>query len=353
MPTSAPSRTRATALAFAVTGLATSALLWVRAANGGSGCGLSGGCDLVQASAWSSVLGIPLYVWGTVYFVVVVGGLLHGARPRWPRWLRGLTVTGGLGGAGLLALQAFSIGAWCPWCLCVDLAAIGLAVLALIGAPLSVQRRHRPLAFAAGVVAVGVAPPLLVDLSIEGGEAQTELAVPDLAQFEEPTADGVARIVEFVDVECPFCREQHARLAELLDGLGRDRVEVEVHHVPIPRHQHAAYAAAVATCCEAQDKGASALDRLMRADDLSPAGCRRAAAEAGVDLDALDACLRSDVPTERLAADREAATAVGLRSLPTCVIGGQRFEGLQSSETLRGAIESALERGEPGSDCST
>ena len=93
----------------------------------------------MQASEWSSVLGIPLYVWGTVYFVVVVGGLLRRAQPRWPRWLRGLTVTGGLGGAGLLALQAFSIGAWCPWCLCVDLAAIGLAVLAIVGAPLGVQ----------------------------------------------------------------------------------------------------------------------------------------------------------------------------------------------------------------------
>lgn len=307
----------------------------------------------MQASAWSSVFGIPLYVWGTVYFVVVAGGLLRSAQPRWPRWLRGLTVTGGMGGAGLLALQAVAIGAWCPWCLCVDLAAIGLAMLAVIGAPLSVKRRHRPLAFAAGVVAVGVAPPLLVDLAVGSGEAPTELAAPDLAQLEEPTEDGVARIVEFVDVQCPFCREQHARLAELLDGLGRDRVEVVVHHVPIPRHEHAAHAAAVATCCEAQDKGASAMDRLMRADDLSPAGCRRAAAEAGANLDALDACLASGVPSERLAADREAATAVGLRTLPTCVIGGQRFEGLQSRETLRGAIETAIEQGEPGSDCST
>lgn len=299
------------------------------------------------------MLGIPLYVWGTVYFVVVVGGLLLASQPRWPRWLRGLTVTGGLGGLGLLALQAFSIGAWCPWCLCVDLAAIGLGGLALVGAPLSTERRHRPLAFAAAVLAVGVAPPLLVDLAIGTASDPTEVAAPDLARFEPSADDGVARIVEFVDVQCPFCREQHGRLATLLDQVGRDRVEVEVHHVPIPRHEFAAHAAAVATCCEAQDKGESALDRLMRSDDLSPAGCRRAAAEAGADLEALDACLRSEIPAERLAADREAATAVGLRSLPTCVIGGQRFEGLQSVETLRGAIESAIEQAEPGSDCST
>ena len=348
MPTRAPSLTRAAALTFAVTGLATSALLWARTATGSSGCGLHGGCDVVQASRWSSVLGVPLYVWGTAYFVVVLGGMLLGAPNR--RWLRSLLVTGSLGGAGFLALQAFAIGAFCPWCLCVDFAAIGLGVVASIGLPSSTERPRRPLAFAAAVLAVGVTPPLLVELAV-GREAPTELVAPDLAQFDDPPADGVARIVEFVDVQCPFCREQHARLAAILDALGRDRIDVEVHHVPIPQHEHAAHAAAVATCCEAQGKGQTALDRLMSSNDLTPAGCRRAAADAGADLDALDRCLQSDVPAERLAADREAATAVGLRSLPTCVIGGERFEGLQSPQTLRDAIELALE--EPGADCST
>jgi 2-hydroxychromene-2-carboxylate isomerase len=112
--------------------------------------------------------------------------------------------------------------------------------------------------------------------------------------------------------------------------------------VPIPRHEHARDAARVACCGEEQGRGEAVLGALMTADDLRPDACRREAASAGADLEMLDACLASDRPERVLDADHEAALAAGVRTLPTCLIGDHRFEGLQSEADLRAAVSALL-----------
>lgn len=352
MEASPSTRARILALASALVGASISALLWLQTSSGASACGLSGGCDVVQASSWSRVFGVPLAVWGTLYFTAV-GAVLLGAGERWPRALRGVAAAGGIGGAALLASQLFVLKAICPWCVCVDLAAIALAITAVRGrALLGDASKARPWRTASIVLSTGLAPVAVLSLWLLPAADPPPAPIP-AAALPPTTEDGVATIVEFVDIECPFCREQHQRLAKILDAVGRDRVEVEVHHLPIPSHEHARDAAAVACCGEEQGRGGAVLDALMAADDLSPAGCRRAAASAGADLGSLDACLASDRLDPRLDADRSAAQAVGVRALPTCVIGGERLEGLQEVDDLRSAIDTALADSEPASDCST
>ncbi len=351
MDPSRSSRTRLLALTVVIIGLSLSALLWVRGSAGESACGLSGGCDLVQSSAWARVLGVPLPVWGTAYFAAIGVALLP-SRSSWSPLLRWATVLGGLGGAALLAVQIVSIGALCPFCVAVDLSAITLGGLALRGRPLLAVASPAPRwPRAVAVVVAGLLPVTVLDATFHPGAAEPIEAAPEFIELIE--ADGVARIVEFVDIECPFCRQQHARLAQILEEIGPDRIEVEVHHVLVPSHEHARDAAEVACCGEEQGHGRAVLDALMAADDLSPAGCRRTAASVGVDLGALDDCLNSETPAQRLATDRKAAADLGVRSLPTCVVGGRRLEGLQSPAALRDAVDAALANGEPGSDCST
>jgi predicted DsbA family dithiol-disulfide isomerase len=178
----------------------------------------------------------------------------------------------------------------------------------------------------------------------------SSLALPDRAPADQSvspsfddyvTASAALKIIEFVDFECPFCREQYAILADILPDY-RERVEVVYKHLPLPIHTQAAHAALVACCADAQGHGEAVVDALFQADDLSPERCRQCAVEAGVDGAELDRCLRSDVPRARLRADEAAAHSVGIRRLPTCFIGQQRFEGSQSEASLRAAIEHAL-----------
>jgi len=332
------------ALALCVTGLATSLLLLVRAATGTSACGLSGGCDVVQSSSWSHVLGVPLAAWGAAYFAAM-GVLVARPRPRWSAWLRGGGLAGGLAGTALLLMQLLVLRALCPWCICVDVAALGLGALAIFAPALTGPHvRRRPAALVGGAAVAGLVPLLLVELAVSTPASAPALADSPqrLAEMTAAEADGVAKIVEFVDVECPFCREQHARLAAVVSDLGADNVEVQVHHVPLPQHAHARPAAEIVCCSEALGRGPAVLDALMVADDLGVEACRTAAIAAGVDPSALDTCLRSDAPTERLAQDHAAAVAIGVRALPTCVIGGKRFDGLQTAETLRDAVRAAI-----------
>lgn len=340
-------------LLAALVGLATSSLLLFRAATGESACGLNGSCQVVQSSSWATVLGLPLPAWGLAYFGVVAW-IVARREGTWPPALRAVVVAGGFGGASLIVVQLVVLDAICPWCMCVDLAAIGLAAAAVWGAPLVRPPRHRAMASVL-VVAASVTPVVVLELALSAPATEPELPTADLAALTE-TEIGVAKIIEFVDIECPFCREQHARLDALIGEVGAQRVQVQVHHLPIARHKHAAAAAAIACCSEAQGHGRSVLGALMASDDLSAAQCRATAVANGVDPDLLDACLESDVPAQRLASDRQQAVAVGVRSLPTCVIGGQRFEGAQSTETLRRALLDALdhdEDAESGGGCST
>ena len=102
-------------------------------------CGPSGGCETVETSAYSSVAGIPLAVFG-IAFSIVIGA----ADLRW--WLtadrRALVLVYVLGLAGTLVeaylvyLELFVIHAICVWC-----AAYGVTVVVgAIGASLSLWR---------------------------------------------------------------------------------------------------------------------------------------------------------------------------------------------------------------------
>jgi uncharacterized membrane protein/glutaredoxin len=118
-------------LIAAAVGLLVSAYLAVVDLTGGSALCIAGSdCDIVRASAYGRLLGVPLALLGVGFFLaVLVGGLL---KVAWqPRLLQ---VLGGVGLAAALAfvgLQALVLNAWCPWCLVADAAAlaIGLRVL--------------------------------------------------------------------------------------------------------------------------------------------------------------------------------------------------------------------------------
>lgn len=86
-------------------------------------CGVTGGCDAVRASEYSSFLGIAVPLWGIAgylaLFVVAIAGLqpaLSGRRVL--SWIL-LALGGGAFAFSmyLTALEAFVIHAWCQWCI--------------------------------------------------------------------------------------------------------------------------------------------------------------------------------------------------------------------------------------------
>ena len=80
-------------------------------------CGAGSSCDLVQASPWATLLGVPTAAWGAALCVVL--GLLA-CRPltrrRW-LWTFGLAVAGVAFSGYMLAIALGVLHAGCWWCL--------------------------------------------------------------------------------------------------------------------------------------------------------------------------------------------------------------------------------------------
>ena len=326
-------------LGLAAVGAATSGvLLFEYLAPQSAFCGPGGGCDTVRASAYSSVAGIPMPALGVLFFVVM-GSLLIDARLRARRAPVVLGVAGGLAALVLLTLQGAVIGAWCPYCVVVDLCALGLGIGSL--AP-SLPRPGPRLGWRAPTtVLAGVAAPLVIAMATRPPAPEPTPAGPTPQIIAAAEVEGQLTIVEFVDFQCPFCRRQHGTLSGILHEYG-ERVKVVYKHLPLPMHEHAREAARVACCAQEQGQGEAVANALFAASDLSLDGCVTCAEGLGVDAAELHRCLDSERPDMQLADDADAANIAGVRRLPTCFIGGQRFEGAQDERTLRAAIERAL-----------
>lgn len=106
-------------LALAVLGLLITGYLAWTAGSGSASvlCTAGGGCDAIQRSGWSTLLGLPMALWGFgLYAVVALVSLARKASPllRWQRqwrlvWL-GLAISLYLTAVGTLVLDAFCVG---------------------------------------------------------------------------------------------------------------------------------------------------------------------------------------------------------------------------------------------------
>jgi protein-disulfide isomerase len=295
------------------------------------------GCEIVRTSAWAKPLGIPMSALGVLFFGAALA-LVFVRAPRLRRWL---AIAGGAWALWLIALQAFVIGAWCKLCLVADPSAIVYAVCVVAGArTLAAEpRRVIPLvpalgAFVALLAMWTAAPPLeapaAADPARPGG-------LP--ASVAGAQQAGVVTVVEFVDFECPFCREMQSRLEH---AIARTSTPVRVVRkmVPLPQHPGARPAALAYCCAEAQGRGEEMAKALFAAqpEELTAEGCEAIARRIGCDLDRYRADMAG--AERRLARDLEDAQAAGIRALPTLFIGSERINGAAASvEELTAMID--------------
>jgi uncharacterized membrane protein len=102
-------------------------------------CSVTGGCEVVNTSPYSELLGIPVAVIGLLGYVATLIVALAAIQPRWlsdrrPDLLLGLL--SGIGVAFSLYLsytELFVLHALCQWCLVSQALIIAIFVLALVG----------------------------------------------------------------------------------------------------------------------------------------------------------------------------------------------------------------------------
>lgn len=124
------------ALLFALLGIMNASYLsWSAMLGAAPTCFLNSGCDIVAASPYSRVFGIPLALFGVFFYTMAAGFSLWGVLKKnapVPPFLLGLASVGFALSLYFLYLQAFVIGAYCEYCLFSLFDATALFLIALI-----------------------------------------------------------------------------------------------------------------------------------------------------------------------------------------------------------------------------
>ena len=303
-------------------------------------CAEGGGCDALRQTAVARPLGIPLPLVGiSGFFMLAMLTLTRGHRVRYAN----LIAAGVAGTVGLVLLAAQRVlHHLCPDCAVVDTAAVLLVGLAYdrVRAEWDPPRGVLPALASALTLAAALAAPVLWAQH----EASKLPAV--IAQELADTPKGQVTIVDFVDFECPWCRQMQERLAPQILAQ-KDKVHLVRKMVPLTRiHPHALAAARAACCAEALGKGDAMADALFEAkvEDLTPDGCARLADSLGLPLDQYRACLASPETDARLARDRQEFDQAARKGdgLPLMWVGSHKMMGAQDEATLSRALVDAL-----------
>jgi protein-disulfide isomerase len=154
-------------------------------------------------------------------------------------------------------------------------------------------------------------------------------------------ADAPVTLVEFTDLECPYCRIFHVGTFEQLkrEYIDTGKVRFISRDFPLDFHPNARPAALAVRCAGEQGKFWEMRHGVtLNASKLGPPVYDRLAGELGLDLSRFSACVSSD--RYKAAIDRDVADAMsaGVTGTPTFVLGATAAGTAVEGHRLVGAL---------------
>lgn len=206
--------------------------------------------------------------------------------------------------------------------------------------------------------------------------ADPRTLVPDAGR---PSRGGPASapvvLVNFDDLECPFCARFHDSLFPAITQRYGDKVHIVYRSFPLDQHPWAMHAAVDSECLASQSPTAYwnfvddvhhnaediGTDPNAKPDDAKPVDpkteapkhtldraytqldklARDQGAEQKIDATKLDACIAKQ-DTATVEASRQLGTSLNIESTPTYFINGEKFEGALPLDYIFARIDDAL-----------
>jgi Na+/H+ antiporter NhaA len=172
--------------------------------------------------------------------------------------------------------------------------------------------------------------------------------LPDLAVPVDPERDHIrgpveapVTVVEYGDLECPYCGRAESVLHELLADFGD--VRYVWRHLPLSDvHPHAQLAAEASEVAAAQGAFWEMHDLLLdHQGDLQPRDLLTYAEQLGLDLDRFRDELQRHIHAPRVEEDVDSADISGVTGTPTFFVNEKRHEGAYDIDTLSAAVRAA------------
>lgn len=176
-----------------------------------------------------------------------------------------------------------------------------------------------------------------------------EFRLPNESDHVRGSQDAKVTIIEFSDLECPFCARLHPTLTRIVDE--NEDVKWVYRHFPLSSIHSRALSAAVASECIAKLGGNDAFWNFADtafADQrkLGTALYEELARTAGIDIPAFNACTKDKSIADEVRTDLDEATSAGAGGTPFVVVvtaSGKlsTFSGALPYEQVSAVIEQA------------
>jgi protein-disulfide isomerase len=192
---------------------------------------------------------------------------------------------------------------------------------------LSELRKIRMLLEANGSNRGGDAPPTRITLSTKGA--------PSLGSENAPLT-----IVEFMDYQCPYCRQFQAQTFQEIKKIYIDsgKVRFYVMDFPLDIHPQALLAAQGGRCAAEQTKFWPMHDRMQsEREALTSDKILALAGESGLDVGRFRDCLEGGKYKSVVQQAVTEAAGRGIRATPTFVVGKSTKEGVEG-DVILGAV---------------
>ena len=156
-------------------------------------------------------------------------------------------------------------------------------------------------------------------------------------------ADAPVTVVEFSDFECPFCKQTHPTLKQLLERYP-GKVRLAYRDFPLDSiHPQARRAAEAARCAQDQGKFWEYHDLLFtQSPQLAPEDLRRYAGQVGVDVTKFDSCLAAGTHKAAVQQDLDEGIRLGITGTPAFFVNGRTLTGAQPLEAFTKLIDQEL-----------
>lgn len=180
--------------------------------------------------------------------------------------------------------------------------------------------------------------------SVKDGEVELLIDVPPARQYsvaldaDQVGAEAEVVILEFIDSQCPYCKELFPAVDRLKNRM-RDALSVVTYHYPLPSHPDALLAAQAMEC--ARERGGfdryrralvERLDHQSKDDLLRYAGQLRLPDTAG-----FAECLDEGRYVEKIKEQSALAESLGIDATPSLII-GRYADGILTGERIVGAV---------------
>ncbi len=364
-----------------------------------SGCSVNDwiNCDLAQGSSYARMFGIPVAVWGMIFYVfaglAAVSGVVSKNRANTAAFVSAAWVLsiGSVLFSVWKAFNLYTLGVLCPVCVGMYAANLGLMFTLPAGLKLktgqwkfhlgqyfsALRGKDSDLLFApkTGTVAlvliiffgVGFSLARNYEKQLKGPSNFNEkLAMnshfrqPPIEVTTDSTAavwgnpDAAITIVEFADFQCPACKESAAHLRPTLYEFRND-VKLVFMNYPLDKtinvdmasqlHALAGDAARAGVCSQEFGDFWTFHDDLFRNQvSLGSSLYRRLATQRGWDVQAFTACMARPETTSRIKSDISHGRATHLNSTPTLFVNGRKLTYWRNTEFIRAVIREELDR---------